>query len=259
MLWYILFAVFLLPCCLSQQQNLLPRTFPAVTSQGHDGECPLAEERAAIREQITEQVLSLLNISSESQPPCACGGPGQWTRIAHLDMSDPSQQCPSNWSLSSTPIRGCQSSDLYSCASTTFPSSGQLYSRVCGRVRAYQQGSTAAFGAHLDFSNLEQSYVDGISLTHGAEGSRQHIWTFASAHYQTDSRYEPSFNCPCTNTGSSWPYEVPEFVGDNYFCDTGNPGVCVPKTMDISSLLMDISKLGVHYIIFLFYPLLSNP
>ena len=63
------------------------QVFPAVVHEV----CPSAEERAAIGEQVTEQLLSLLNISSESQPPCACGGPGQWTRIAHLNMSDPSQ------------------------------------------------------------------------------------------------------------------------------------------------------------------------
>ena len=38
------------------------------------------------------------------------------------------------------------------------------------------------------------------------------------------------------------------------FCSAAD--VCVPKTMDISSLLMDISKLGVHYCI-LYLPL--NP
>ena len=112
---------------LSKQQNQLPQTFPAaiVISQGHNGVCPLAEEHAAIREQITEQVLSLLNISSESQPPCACGGPGQWTRIAHLDMSDPSQQCPSNWSLTTMPIRGCHSPGSPFCGSAIYPSNDQ--------------------------------------------------------------------------------------------------------------------------------------
>ena len=28
---------------------------------------------------------------------------------------------------------------------------------------------------------------------------------------------------PC-NTDESWSFEVPEFVANNYFCDTGNPG-----------------------------------
>ena len=53
-----------LTCCFCQEN-----TFPAVV---HDV-CPSAEERAAIREQITEQVIAILNNSS--QPSCACGGP----------------------------------------------------------------------------------------------------------------------------------------------------------------------------------------
>ena len=46
-----------------------------------------------MRSEVHQQVLSLLNSevipALQSIPPCACGGPGQWTRIAHLNMSDP--------------------------------------------------------------------------------------------------------------------------------------------------------------------------
>ncbi len=31
-------------------------------------------------------------------------------------------------------------------------------------------------------------------------------------------------NCPCINTNSNWPYNTPPYVGDDYFCDAGNPG-----------------------------------
>ena len=99
-----------LSCCFCQE-----KIFPAVV---HDV-CPSAEERAAIREQITEQVIAILNNSS--QPPCACGGP-EWTRIAHLNMSDPSQQCPSDWNLFSAPIRGCGHPRAGVCGSAVFAS-----------------------------------------------------------------------------------------------------------------------------------------
>ena len=183
--------------------------------------CPSAEEHEAVREQIIDQVLSLLNISY--QPPCACGGRGQWTRVAHLDMNDPSQQCPSNWSLVTTPVRGCGRSNNSDCDSVIFETTGQSYSRVCGRVTAYQRGIPHAFlPSIINSTGLEDVYVDGVSLTHGAEGSRQHIWTFAAALYEGSSF--PFSNCPCSNTNESWPFEIPEFVGDDYFCDTGNPG-----------------------------------
>ena len=209
-----------LTCCFCREH--VPRTFPAVVRET----CPSAEERAAIREQITEQVLSRVNISSESQPPCACGGPGQWTRIAHLNMSDPSQQCPSNWNLITTPVRGCGRTPSSGCDSAIFSSNGQSYSCVCGRVNAYQQGTPDAFHTSVTFvpaPGIEGAYIDGVSLTHGAEGSRKHIWTFAAVFAEARTIFRSS-QCPCTNTGESWLYEVPEFVGDDYFCDTGNPG-----------------------------------
>ena len=35
-------------------------------------------------------------------------------------------------------------------------------------------------GYHVNRQNIDGGYVCGLSLTHGAPGSRQHIWTFAS-------------------------------------------------------------------------------
>ena len=54
---------------------------------------------------------------------------------------------------------------------------GSPYSHVCGRIRGYQVGSTNAF---LYYGHGIDSYcVSGVSLTRGAAGRRQHIWTFA--------------------------------------------------------------------------------
>lgn len=73
---------------------------------------------------------------------------------------------------------------------------------------------------------LEGAYIDGVSLTHGVAGSRQHIWSFAAALSETytDSYDFSILNCACTNANSDWPFQVPSFVGNNYFCDTGNRG-----------------------------------
>ena len=38
---------------------------------------------------------------------CGCNSTGGWMRIAHLNTSDPSQQCPNAWRLISTPRRMC--------------------------------------------------------------------------------------------------------------------------------------------------------
>ena len=97
---------------------------------------------------------------------------------------------------------------------------------MCGRVNAIQQRTPDAFWPSIQGRNpgLEGVYIDGVSLTHGAAGSRQHIWTFAAALYETDPNYYLTRVCPCTNTNFNWPYQIPLFIGHNYFCDTGHSG-----------------------------------
>ena len=108
---------------------------------------------------------------------------GPWTCVAYLNMTDPSQQCPSTWTLqtrSSEPRRLCgRTSSGGSCDSVTYSTFGVNYSRVCGRVIGYQSRVPDAFANPSQ--TIEGYYVDGISLTHGPPGSRQHIWTFAAA------------------------------------------------------------------------------
>ena len=61
--------------------------------------------------------------------------------------------------------------------------------------------------------------MDGVSLTHGSP--RQHIWTFAATEDETI--YNSRSKCPCTNintANSTTP--PPEFLGNDYFCDTGS-------------------------------------
>ena len=72
-------------------------------------------------------------------------------------------------------------------------------------------------------NDLEGIYIDGVSLTHGAAGSRQHIWTFAAAPFEIPPNTDHErFTCPCTI--DNWPNEIPSFIGSNYFCNTGNVG-----------------------------------
>ena len=97
---------------------------------------------------------------------------------------------------------------------------------MCGRILAYQRGSTDAFynSVYFGHTSVDSAYVDGISVTHGPVGSRQHIWSFTSALYEEDPSYQTIWNCACTNTQNNWPHQLPSFIQNNYFCDTGNPG-----------------------------------
>ncbi len=88
-----------------------------------------------------------------------------WTKIAHLDMTE---ECPTNWLLNTFgSIRGCGQTSPGG-NSAFFPSNGHTYSRVCGKIIAYQKGTTEAFGSFNvgRTDDLEGPYPDGLSLTH---------------------------------------------------------------------------------------------
>ena len=207
---------------LCQQQMLsFPIGLPPTVTISCGQTCPSQDA-------INTEHRRVRNILEErSVIPCSCGGDG-WTRVAYLNMSDPNQQCPSNWTLTTSPVRGCGRSYSYrsfddsslTCDSVFYPVLGRTYSSVCGRVLAYQKGVGAGFGARY---TIDAAYVSGVSVTHGPAGSRQHIWTFAAAQDEQD-RTSSKFNCPCTNTKVTRPYQVPSFIGNDYFCDTGNRG-----------------------------------
>ena len=149
------------------------------------------------------------------------GVAGGWMRLASIDMTDTSSNCPSGLRTLTSPRRLCAKNiDSAGCSSVVFPVQGVKYSRVCGKIIGYQQGSPDAFSPY-DRQNqtIDSHYVDGISLTHGTN-SCQHIWTFAAALHEYNS-YRNSL-CPCTNTLNFPPPAVPDFVGHDYFCDTGS-------------------------------------
>ena len=151
--------------------------------------------------------------------PSPCGGAG-WTRVAYLNMSEPQQTCPSNWNLTTSPVRGCgrSSTGAQMCDSVVYPINGLTYNNVCGRITAYHKGWSEGFSNRFTPSSLEVAHVSGVSLTHGLPGARQHVWTFVGA--ENDER-NASDNCPCANTNTAWPHQIPSFIGNDYFCDTG--------------------------------------
>ena len=140
-----------------------------------------------------------------------------WVRVANLNMTDPDQQCPGNLNLSYTnPIRLCGRRTDYSCDSVTFSTYGVQYRQVCGRVRGYQFGSTDAFQYCPAPCTIDNPYVDGVSITHGAS-PRKHIWTYAAGLYENVAN---KFTCPCTGGGTA----PPAFVGSDYYCEAALSG-----------------------------------
>ena len=95
----------------------------------------------------------------------------------------------------------------------------QYYAIACGRITAYQVGSVDGF----NHNNMNSTYVDGVSLTHGA--GQQHIWSFAAARSS------------CSDCGGRL---RPSSVGDDYFCGVANPMWCT-RMLHYSLLPQDIT------------------
>ncbi len=162
---------------------------------------------------------SAVNVYCDTGRHC-CGSTGGWMRVAYLDITDPSQQCPSGFRLRSSPKRVCGKTVDGGCTSITFPAHNVLYSKVCGQVRAYQDKTPVAFTPYYRNPSvtIDGPYVEGVSITHG-RAPRKHIWTFAAALDETRSQ---EWVCPCTKTDSPYTGLVPPFIGTDYFCDTGS-------------------------------------
>ena len=169
-------------------------------------------------------VLASANGSTDYAAYCnmglLCGSGGGWTRLAYLDMSDATQNCPSGFRLyQSGGVRACgRDSSSAGCASVQFPSNGISYSQICGRVTGYQYGHTDGLHTH---SSIDSTYLEGVSITRGSP--RQHVWTLMAGYGEARSTSDA---CPC-NTGSS--VSVQSFIGNNYFCESGNTASSSPS------------------------------
>ena len=171
-----------------------------------------------LQNNLTHQLESISNKVDTVYAQYTCGGTGGWRRVAYLDMTDPTTTCPSGWQLTTLSKRTCgrATTGSLTCDSAIFPVSGGPYTRVCGRIKAYQYSRTDAFEAyHLGrVTTIDGTYVAGVSLTHGSP--RQHIWTFAAGASETHPTWADA--CPCD---ASISIRIPDFVGTDYFCESG--------------------------------------
>ena len=152
-----------------------------------------------------------------------CGEEGPWMRIAGVNMAEGNGQCPSGLELVTSPQRLCHRYTNNGCSSAYFSNYDVPFKKVCGKVIGYQFYHVDAFFPY--YSNqqytIDDLYVDGVSITYGSN-PRQHIWTLAAAYSEVPS--SNLFNCPCSNSISHVAYTglIPEFIGDDYYCETGS-------------------------------------
>ena len=179
-------------------------------------ECVDTEESSQLHQNLQNNLTHQLEDVTRS---FTCGGTGGWRRVVYLDMTDPNTTCPSGWNITGYSKRTCgRASDrLDNCDSVTFPVSGGEYSRVCGRIKAYQWGAFLAFySSYFGYvTTIDGAYVDGISVTHS--NPRQHIWTFVVGMSENDTSRQ-HLGCPCDFSHNT---HAPSYVGEDYFCESG--------------------------------------
>ena len=174
----------------------------------------ITTELNAAKSDITSVQSQVANLQTQVGHIHPCG-PGEWYRVAYLNMGNPTQQCPSAWrEYNTSGVRACgrPSTSRGSCLATTYSINYQ-YRRLCGRVVGYQYRSPDGFLS----GNINQQYVDGISITRGSP--RQHVWTYAAGLTDSSSGHTHE-NCPCSSSPGS---RAPSFVGNSYYCESGNP------------------------------------
>ena len=130
----------------------LRSSYPIRLTTTTNSTCPSHEDIDTLRRNI-KGVIEETSLTR----PCSCGGAG-WTRVAYLNMSDRQQTCPSNWTLNTSPVRGCGRSSFggQTCDSVVYPVNCRSYSSVCGKIIAYHSNVSFGFRSAWD-GRLETS------------------------------------------------------------------------------------------------------
>ena len=143
-----------------------------------------------------------------------CGKEGGWTRVALLEASE---NCPLGLQAWFTGgIRVCRrQGNNAGCRSIKFPTNGISYTQICGRVIGYQKGTTD--GVNTGRNNINDAYIDGVSITRGSP--RQHVWSYISGIHSNTNLVS---SCPCNTGVNASNNKVQKFVGEHYYCESGN-------------------------------------
>ena len=104
---------------------------------GGDGQCPSLEKESSTKwnlasviasEVLVVQATDQSTAAPTSDPTYTCNGTQGWRRVAFINMTDTSYNCPTGLSLTSHTKRACgQSITTQGCSPTTFNDSGTQY------------------------------------------------------------------------------------------------------------------------------------
>ena len=213
------FTVIAQPAVAQRANANLPLTYRGRVLLSVDNQtCPSEEQLEIARSKVKTAAQRLLRESFlPNLQAFLCDGSTGWRLVTYLNMSDPSQQCPSVWQEITTPHRVCgRRSARASCEGLTYSTGREQYDEVCGRIIGYQLGSTDSFDPRGN-NSINSYYLNGITVMHGSP--RQHIWSFVAGIAERYTAH-PFATCPCDEGSTSRNY-IPTFVGQNYFCESG--------------------------------------
>ena len=177
---------------------------------------------------------------------CVIRSDGGWMEILDADYSQDS--CPGEWVSTDGQYCARASSDTDLMGSAVFDVFGFAWQEVEVTLEAFATDTMDAWG-NLVYNgpSIEGTYVDGISLSYGNAGAREHIFTYGIAHY--NSTYCPSFGQsnsiePQSSLGTNWVCDTDMgtgilFTGESYQSDIG-----IPVYDDIEVRLMSDQEVG---------------
>lgn len=178
-----------------------------------------------------EEVDASLHAIKKHSPAAKCGIFGDWKNIGLFDTRS-GNLCPSGFrTVTNTGAfqRACGRTHTGGgCISIHLPIQN-MYQHICGIVKAFQYYSTDGFertsGPRLpSYKTIDTAYVDGVSVTQGSP--RRHVWSYAAA---ASEQLYADYRCPCTPNNPNNGRNVPEFVGEHFYCESAFPNEYSPS------------------------------
>ena len=189
------------------------------------------EQEVKLREDAQNTVMAELRAMNETLnmlklhfPGYKCGIFGNWRRIAYFNTTQ-GGSCPAGLRTvtnTTTNQTACGRTNT-SGGCVSVPITVQVsYIQVCGIVKGYQYRAPDAFGpVYWGHNTIDTFYVDGVSITHGSP--RRHLWTYATGLSELYGGEQ--YRCPCDRSNPNDRNDVPSYVGENFYCESGFSGI----------------------------------
>ena len=201
---------------------------PVIVQSSTADSCPEVQIQEAALQSLSNHFALLGSKLIQGHPQC---GDGFWYQLVSINMSTSDSQCPDGWvEENQGDVRACGRGSVNGTCQSAFLNTNREmeYTKVCGRAVGYQYGNPDAFRFASE-RTIDDPYVDGLSITYGFP--RQHIWTYAAAVREGPiNGANIDSNCPCASYAG---FPAPSYLGDNWYCESGNPDEFNPWPPDI--------------------------